>query len=501
MAQVISYASESSVYEVEGTTVDVLITPSVTAYMQFWTSEDAVNWSVLVPGAVYSAPIEKTFTAPELGKYVKCEVYGGIGDVTLSASGRTIPPLEITTATTVQNSDMWAGNTLTMNPATFSGGTEPYEITYKWQMNTGDKWENVGTGLSYTIPDGDQFYGSKIRAQTRCVDSSSLWDVPNNSINSNSAAKTIIEEPVPDIVVTQKTGITGTVKIGSTLTAVAPVWTGGGDESSVSSYQWLNEDGALLETGTAYIIDSSQEGKKLLCQATISSPRQNIASNSDLTAVVPPKTQIGPLGVTVNDIEYDINTSPPLTVLMNDPVRVAVTHAGDAQNITYEWNCRQVGAQFTITNVEADGSIVDITVEEEAALTFSCGLRDNDAEDSPKTLEVQLYAVDAFRTVYTIGQTELTVNGQPYTGSFQEAKDETVALAISYSGDLPTDNAVYNWRTKSGGGTFEGPTDQATATFNTGFTIGTNQIYCDISSEDASDSPVQSGPITISVLS
>ena len=145
--------------------------------------------------------------------------------------------------------------------------------------------------------------------------------MPDNTIKSSSAAVTIIEEPVPDIVVTQKTGITGTVKIGSILSAVAPVWTGGGDESSVTSYQWLNEDGALLETGTAYIVDSSQEGKKLLCQATISSPRQNIASNSDLTAVVPPKTQIGLVTVSVNDIDYDYNTAPALTVLMNDPIR------------------------------------------------------------------------------------------------------------------------------------------------------------------------------------
>ena len=75
MAQIIHHAGESSVYQVEGATVDVLITPSVTAYMQFWTSEDAVNWTVLVPGAVYKDPIEKTFTAPELGAYVKCEVY------------------------------------------------------------------------------------------------------------------------------------------------------------------------------------------------------------------------------------------------------------------------------------------------------------------------------------------------------------------------------------------------------------------------------------------
>ncbi len=395
MAQIIHHAGESSVYQVEGASVEVSIVPSVTAYMQFLTSEDAVNWTILVPGAVYTDPIEKTFTAPELGTYVKCEVYGGIGTVSLSASGRTIPPLVVDSATSIQASDMWAGNTLTMTPATFSGGTTPYELTYKWQIKGDDKWEAAGNGLSYTIPDGDQFYGKQVRAQTRCVDSSSLWDVPDNSINSNSAIKTIVEEPVPDIAVTQKTGISGTVKVGQILNAIAPVWTGGGDESSVTSYQWLNEDGALLETGTAYIVDNSQSGKRLLCQATISSPRQNIASNSDLTIPVPPLTQIGPITVIVNDIPYDYNTAPALTVLINDPIRVEITHTGDADTITYGWLCRQGTANNTITNVQPDGSVVDIEMSVSSLYNFSCSLSDSNAEDSPKSISVQLYAVDA----------------------------------------------------------------------------------------------------------
>ena len=501
MAQVLFHAGESSVYEVEGATVEVSIVPSVTAYLQFFTSEDASTWEILVPGRVYTDPIQKTFTAPELGKYVKCEAYGGIGTVTLSASGRTIPPLVVDSQTTIGSSDMWAGNTLTMTPATFSGGTTPYELSYKWQIKGDDKWEAAGNGLSYTIPDGDQFYGKQVRAQTRCVDSSSLWDVPDNSINSNSAAKTIVEEPVPPISVTRQTELTGTVRVGKILTAVAPQWTGGGDESSVTSYQWLNQNDGLLETGTAYIIDESQIGNRIRCVATISSPTENVTSESTPTGSVPPLTQIGLMTVTVNDIEYDYNTAPALTVLMNDPIRVAVTHNGDASDIEYAWLCRQGTDNNTITNVEADGSVVDITMTAASVYNFSCSLTDNDAEDSPKTISIAFYAVDAFKTVYTIGQTELTVNGQPYAGMFQENKDEQIALAISYNGDLPAANAVYNWRLAGGGGSFEGATDQATVVYNTGFSIGQSNIYCDISAEDTSDSPVQSGPISIQVLS
>ena len=216
---------------------------------------------------------------------------------------------------------------------------------------------------------------------------------------------------------------------------------------------------------------------------------------------MPPITQIGPITVAVLGHDYDYNTAPALTVLMNDPIRVEIEHGGDASNITYEWTCRQGEGNYTLTNIKPDGSVVDITVTAETTLSFSCGLRDNDATDSPKTVPLLLYAVDAFRTVYTIGQTELTVNGQPYAGMFQENKDEQVALAISYDGDLPLANAVYNWRLAGGGGSFTGPTNQATATYSTGFSIGQANIYCDISAEDTSDSPVQSGPISIQVLS
>ena len=497
MAQILYHAGESSIYEVEGVAVDVLIEPSVTAYMQFWTSSNGESWTILIPGRVYSEPIDKRFDGASLGKFVKCEVYGGVGTVTLSASGRTIPPLVVDSAPIIASSDLWAGNTLTMTPAAFSGGTTPYTITNRWQINDGDSWKKVGDGTTYTIPDGDQFYGAQVRAQSTCTDSSSLWDVPDNTIKSNSAAVTIIEEPVPDIVVTQKTGITGTVKVGSTLTAVAPVWTGGGDESSVSSYQWLNEDGGLLETGTAYIIDSSQVGNKILCQATISSPRQNIASNSDLTDVVPPLTKIGPITVTVNDIEYDYNTAPALTVLMNDPVRVAVTNTGDAENITYEWTCRQGEADYTLTNVEPDGSIVDITVTAATALSFSCGMRDPDAEDSPKSISVQLYAVDALKEAVSIGPVTVTVEGHTYSTQLSYPTNTIIQLVASHTGTAYDDACHYKWRVMSGGGAMLGSNTSPELTFNVGNFPSTNNVYVDVTCGAADDSPQTFGPIYI----
>ena len=497
MAQIMHHAGESSVYEVEGTRVDVSIVPSVTAYMEFFTSSNGEAWTVLIPGRVYSEPIEKTFDGPSLGKFVKCQVYGGVGQVSLSASGRTIPPLVVDSAPTIAASDLWAGNTLTMTPATFSGGTTPYTITNRWQMNQGDSWKKVGDGTTYTIPDGDQFYGAQLRAQSTCTDSSSLWDVPDNTIKSNSAAVTIIEEPVPPISVTRQTEVTGTVKVGKTLTAVAPQWTGGGDESSVTSYQWLNQNDGLLETGTAYIIDVSQVGNRIRCVATISSPTENVTSESTPSGSVPPLTQIGPITVSINDIDYDYNTTPPLTVLMNDPVRVAVTNTGDAENITYEWQCRQSGAQFTITNVEADGSVVDITVEEARVLTFSCGIRDVDAEDSPKSIEIQLYAVDALKEAVSIGPVTVTIEGNTYSSQLSYPTNTVIELVASHAGSAYDDACHYKWRVMSGGGAMLGSNTASKLTFNVGNFPATNNVYVDVTCGAADDSPQTFGPIYI----
>lgn len=497
MAQIMHHAGESSVYAVEGATVDVLIVPSVTAYMQFFTSEDASTWSILVPGAVYTEPISKTFTAPELGAYVKCEVYGGVGQVSLSASGRTIPPLVVDAQPTIAASDLWAGNTLTMTPATFSGGTEPYEIVNSWQMNINGKWEKVADGTSYVIPDGDQFINNQVRAQTKCTDSSSLWDVPDNTASSNSAAVTIVEEPVPNITVTQKTGISGTVKVGKTLTAIAPVWSGGGDESSVTSYQWNNQNGATLTTGTTYTIDSSQVGNEIRCVATISSPKENVPSVSDPTITIPPLTEIGLIDVSIDGVAYNYQTAPLVETCMGTQTLVEVEISGDASP-TYEWSCRQPGAQYIINNVKPDGSTVEIIIMENSALTFVCTLKDDGASDSPQSVQLQLYA----NLVYGIGSTTLTVNGQDYAGdvSIREDKDEIVTMSIAYDGNLPANQASYRWYKTAGGGGFEGPLDEASAKFNTGMTFSNNSILCEITGTNCTvDSPLTSNMISITV--
>ena len=382
MAQLLSYATTSEIYEVEGATVDVLITPSVTAYMTFYTSPDGVNWDILQPGAVYSEPISRTFTQPELGAFVKCEVYGGIGSVTLSANGRTIPPLVVDVRTTIQGADLWAGSTLTMTPATITGGTQPYETVYNWQIFT-SKWETISDeGLTYQIPYGDQYLGKRLRAQTKVTDSSSMWDVEDNVITSNSTEVIIVAEPVPPISITTQTSISGIAEIGQTLTAVAPSWTGGGDDSSVTSYEWLNNStDAVLSTGTSYKIDPNDQGLRIKLRATISSDAESVYSLSAPTSQIPAQVTIGTLTVLVNG---QVNTGDPVEVSLGQSATVSVSYSGDSQSsqINYYWNIRQGDGSFLDATVQ---NAVYIAPNDAGTSQVICTLTNLDASDSPQT--------------------------------------------------------------------------------------------------------------------
>jgi len=380
MAQLLTFAGTSAIYEVEGAEVDVLITPSVTAYMKFWTSPDGVNWDVLVPGTVYTQPIEKTFTAPELGAFVKAEIYGGIGTVTLSASGRTVPPLVIDTQTTVSGTP-YAGQTLTCSPAGVSGGTPPYDFNYVWQAYD-NTWQNVAQGLEYTVPDGEQWIGKEIRAVTVCTDSSSDWDVDDRTVMSPSAPITIVPTPVPPIVITTDCSISGTLEVNQTLTAVAPVWTGGGDDSSAIGFFWSNYDtGGMLEVSDNYLVKPEDVGIRIQLSCTVAGTGESVSNSSTPTGVVPPQPTIGTLSTTVDGVAY----TDPLNETKDTEVVLAVTYSGTspANEVQYYWE--KSGGGGNIVSGEYTNSCTFNT-----GMTFStnrivCTVTNPKASDTPQS--------------------------------------------------------------------------------------------------------------------
>ena len=97
-----------------------------------------------------------------------------------------------------------------------------------------------------------------------------------------------------------------------------------------------------------------------------------------------------PIAVTVNDVEYDIGVAPALTVLINDPMPVVVTHNTDIDDATYQWDSREGSPMFgtptdknTVITLPTAGYYI-------TTLTMS-----SPKSDEIKSIIVQFYAVDA----------------------------------------------------------------------------------------------------------
>ena len=104
-----------------------------------------------------------------------------------------------------------------------------------------------------------------------------------------------------------------------------------------------------------------------------------------------PFSEFGDITVTVNDIEYDYNTAPALTILMNDPMPVIVAHTGNATP-TYTWSARNdyplmVGSQTASTV---------LTFPLEGGANVTCTLRDPLTEEINTSVVINFYVVDAF---------------------------------------------------------------------------------------------------------
>ena len=106
--------------------------------------------------------------------------------------------------------------------------------------------------------------------------------------------------------------------------------------------------------------------------------------------IIEPPPSIGPITVTVNGIDYDYEEAAGLTVLLNDPIPVVVTAAGNA-NPTYSWSSRQDAATFS----DASAASTVVTCVQEGLVTTTCTLIDNDSLEDNIGVIVNFYAVDA----------------------------------------------------------------------------------------------------------
>ena len=101
-------------------------------------------------------------------------------------------------------------------------------------------------------------------------------------------------------------------------------------------------------------------------------------------------TEIGNITCSVNDVAYDVETAPTLTVLMNDPCIVILDHDGDA-NPAVHWEARN---EYPVL-ISEEAEHVVMTFPQEGMVSVTCTLTDAGASDSPKSVILNFWVVDA----------------------------------------------------------------------------------------------------------
>ena len=99
-----------------------------------------------------------------------------------------------------------------------------------------------------------------------------------------------------------------------------------------------------------------------------------------------------PITATVNDVEYDLENAPALTVLINDPLPIVVTHNGSITDATYQWETRNPPAAPLFGTPNAKNTVVTFTAEGYYVLTLTMS---SPKADELKSVIIQFYAVDA----------------------------------------------------------------------------------------------------------
>ena len=214
---------------------------------------------------------------------------------------------------------------------------------------------------------------------------------PWDELVKNVAAKITTSAPLP---------------VGTTINGVTGTFTGGDPENTVYRYRWRtrpvggnwqNEPWVTGWTNEALPVTYDLAADKFNYQIQLQSqardesqdPVIQVLNNSGTKNTE--KTTIGDISVTVNDIAYDPDVAPALTILMNDPIPVVVTIAGNASP-SYTWSARNdyplmIGSQAASTV---------LTFPSEGPATVTCTIADPTSEEGTTSVIINFFVVDAF---------------------------------------------------------------------------------------------------------
>ena len=206
-----------------------------------------------------------------------------------------------TSATGVPTIDGTAqvGQTLTADTSGIDDedGLNQVVFSYQWIRNDGNADEDIAgaTGSSYTLTEDDE--GTAITVTVSFTDAEGNPETLTSDPTGEVAAK-------PNTQATGQPTISGTVRVGETLTAdVTGIADEDGLTNAVFSYQWMADDTNIQDaTGSNYTLVSDDEGKTITVTVSFADGAGNPETlDSDATGEVEAKPNTSATGVPTID--------------------------------------------------------------------------------------------------------------------------------------------------------------------------------------------------------
>ena len=231
---------------------------SVFAYQ--WLAGDAeINWAT---ASTY------TLVAANAGKTIRVRVSftDGAGNnemLTSAATGAVAaappPPNTPATGAPTITGTVRVGETLTAGTTDISDGDGLGSSVFAYQWLAGDAEINWATASTYTLVAANA--GKTIRVRVSFTDGAGN----NEMLTSAATGAVAAAPPPPNTPATGAPTITGTVRVGETLTAgTTDISDGDGLGSSVFAYQWLAGDADINgATASTYTLADDDEGKTI----------------------------------------------------------------------------------------------------------------------------------------------------------------------------------------------------------------------------------------------
>ncbi|NQX12259.1 hypothetical protein HQQ80_11530 [Microbacteriaceae bacterium VKM Ac-2855] len=309
--------------------------PAPVTFSYQWQRND-----VSIPGATAKT---YTLTAADAGEGVSVLVTGsktGYTPVTLGSTKSVRPPLlNLQPGTPVLTGTVAVGQTVTATTGTWT--PTPDEFTYIWQRNG---VEIAGAYASTYVPVADDL-GTSLTVSVRG------YKVGYNPADATSAPKTV----APSLqTLTPTPTISGTLKVGSTLTATPGTW----DAGVTLSYQWKRNGGSYIlgATSPTYVLRANDAGATLTVSvtgtkpgyspATKTSATTGIVAKGTLTAPTPSITGTPAVGKTLTAVTGSWGPAP--VTLSYQWKRNGVAISG-ATGGTYKVVSADVGKRITVS--------------------------------------------------------------------------------------------------------------------------------------------------------